>query len=245
MARSRQDKVILAAGRELERTLELAQSTDVLARWMVYRLAELRHAVGTVRDDKARAAARAEQDELILALWANRAVIPGGVSTDRRLKGSLALIDALLAKCKPWHRSAEYPVTPPELIDAMRSASQRLVVAAAVLLRQRHALTEGPDDPDLPLTRLERKAGEQMEELRRLVIPRIVVVQAGEARTEPSLEEELTLLEMEVGTELDNLSMLVSALRASLLLPGKGRAASSKSNSTGRASRKDRKASNE
>jgi hypothetical protein len=99
----------------------------------------------------------------------------------------------------------------------MRSANDRLVATAAAMLHQRHYLTLGPDDPDLPLTKLERRAREKMDEFSQLVIRRIVVVTPGEEHAGPSPEEKLALLEKEVAVALDKLNELVSALRASLL----------------------------
>ncbi|WP_448203982.1 hypothetical protein [Azospirillum sp. sgz302134] len=214
---SKRDKAISAAGAEIERALHLAGSTDVLARWMAYRLAELDLIIAEAPNAAERSAAKTERDELILALWRQRAALPI-TESDRQLKTSLGLLTALLDDPKPWRRDEPRVGTPEALVEALRQASARMVSAAAVLIRTRHELEGGPEDPDLPLAEEEAEIRSLLDKLRGRVIRDIMfVADDGAPGAEPSLEEEIALLERKVDNELSAIVEAVTELRTVLL----------------------------
>jgi hypothetical protein len=217
MVPSKRARAVSAAGREIEQALALGNRTDVLSRWMAFRLAEVREAVEHATDPTARKAAQAEQDSLIIALWAKRSSLPVALGTDRRLGTAITLIEALLGKQDYWHRAPPCPREPQEIVEAMRDAMQSMVTSAAVLLHKKEVLTTGPENPDLPLRKNERVVRERLAQLASLVV-RHVSATAGRSRTAPPSDEEaVALLEQDFKDEIDTLVDLLKAFRQGVI----------------------------
>jgi hypothetical protein len=154
----------LAIGREIEAALGADQPRDVLTRWMSYRLAEVRLAVEQARDAAPLKVALAEQDRLILALWAQRGLLPNQLAVDRRLASAAAVIATLLEN-PDLYRTPLPPHTPEQRFDALSHTMRRLVTVAAIMLFKREALARGPEDPDLPLSDEEAAARKKWADL--------------------------------------------------------------------------------
>jgi hypothetical protein len=213
MAPSKRARAVSAAGREIERALGLAKSTDVLSRWMAYRLAEVRGAVEHATDPTARKAAQAEQDSLIVALWAKRPSLPVALGIDLRLGTAVTLIEALLGKQEQWHRAPPRPHEPQEIVEAMRDAMQQMVTSAAVLLSTREVLATGPEDSDLPLNKNERVARERLAQLSSMIMRRVSAAAGHKRDVLPPDEESLALLEKDINGKIDAIIGLLNAFR--------------------------------
>lgn len=217
MAASKREKEISAAGRELEHALGLAGSSNTLARWMVYRLAELRETAASATDSAIRRTAQNDHDALILALWAQRSSLPVGVAADQRLGKSLALLDALIAEQEFWHPSCENPKAPEAILAAMKGAVVRVGRPAVALLYERDAMTAGPEDPDLPLNDDERKIRTLMSKLRSTELRDSLPQTNRSSAEDVGHEEAAAALERKVDSEIDGFARLLEALRAALL----------------------------
>lgn len=184
---------------------------------MVFRLAELREAVGAATDPAARKAAQKEQDALILALWAQRSALPVGVAADRRVGASLALMDALLAERERWHRPHDNPQAPHEIIEAMNDAIAGVIRLGMVLLYERQTIEAGPEDPNLLLSNDERAIRERIDDLRSIELRRLLTGIGQYSLDGVTHEEAAALLEQRVDAEIHGVARLLEALRITLL----------------------------
>jgi hypothetical protein len=217
MAPSKRARVVSAAGREIEHALGLTDSTNVLARWMAYRLAEVREVVEHATDPTARKMAQAEQDSLIIALWAQRSFLPVAIGLDRQLGTAIPMIEALLGKQDQWHHAPPHPREPQDIVIAMRDTMQSVVTSAAMLRYKREMLSTGPDDPDLPLSKNERIARERLPQLASAIVRRVSPAATHLGDAPLSDEEIVALLEQYSSSEIDALIGLLNAFRKVLI----------------------------
>lgn len=217
MELSKRARAISAAGRELEKALGLERDVDTLSRWMAYRLAELRLAVEQASDPAERKAAQAEQDALIIALWAERSHLPGKVGGVHRLGPVIELLDALVTEQRPWSPRLADPGTPNQVVDRLTSGLQNMVASSAVLLYRRLLAEQGPEDPDLPLDAEERAIRDRLAKLSDMHLSTLTA-KVGHWRTDPLPDLQIiTLLEQAVGENIEQLTLLLANLRAMLL----------------------------
>jgi len=212
---SKREREISAAGREIEHALGLASDTDILARWMVYRLAEMRAAIDTSVDRENARSARAEHDALIMALWAKRRDIPGGVAVDRLTGPAAAMIEALVDEAAPWLGNEE-PVAGTDILTAMGKRVRLLAGKTGAMLLQQGEMREGQLDPDLPLEEDERAAHERLQTLRAMVLKMARAREHVVGAPLLSPEDQLAILEQAVREDLDILAALVEGFRTAL-----------------------------
>lgn len=170
MGESKRERAISAAGREIERSLSLAGSNDTLARWMAYRLAELRTLAEEAKDPATKKAAKAEQEDLILKLWEQRNHLPRPVGLERELGKSLAMLEALLDKSQPHYPHAPEPTDAPSLLGLLYRDIHLMALYATVLPYTKEILASGPADPDLPLTKIEKEARARFAEAVEVIV---------------------------------------------------------------------------
>jgi hypothetical protein len=220
MEASKREQAISAAGRELEQALDLVDSSDTLARWMVYRLAELRRAVEEAADPEQRRAAQSEQDRLVIALWAHRDNLPGRVGLERRLSQALELLETLVAQQEAWRPRRAPPQGPIEKIGVLKSQVDGLIRLAAVLLYKRDMALNEPSDPALPLGEEEAGLQKQLAELSELMLRGLRVRAEPRATGAISEAQAMKLMEGEIVRDLDALSETLISLRDDLVSGG-------------------------
>jgi hypothetical protein len=169
MGKSKRAREVSAVGREIEAALDMGRDADVLTRWMAFRLAEVRAAVEAATSAEARKAALAEHDGLIMALWNQRGTLPKPLGVDRRTGRAATIIQQLMSDQSVWSRH-EAPKDVADVLGALRDHWAYLLSAAAVLIYKREADALGSEDPDLPLTKEERKDRKLWEEISNKVI---------------------------------------------------------------------------
>ena len=165
------EKQISAAGRELERVLGLVGSHDTLARWMAYRLAELRQDAESLTDPDGRRAAARDHENLILRLWAQKDSMPVKIGFDERLAGSLEILEALTGADGEWARLlSRGPLSPGSMLEALKIAQESVARTALALIYERGQAAAPPDDSDLPLDPTERELDARLTDLRNVLL---------------------------------------------------------------------------
>lgn len=213
MGRSKREKGISEVGRLLERELGLVQSSDTLARWMAYRLAELRQIAEISSDLGERERVNAEADALIIALWEKKASLPGNLDPNRRFETGLAVLQKLTKEQSFWDPSPENPGSPDALLEKLKSAARDLTLHLGLLQIESATAHEGLNEQNLPLNRQELLLRKRYGDLRDLVFRGLQVRRLSEETKKPSAEETQALLRSAALAELAQISSTVSALR--------------------------------
>jgi hypothetical protein len=184
---------------------------------MVYRLAELRQRMDSGSDAEDARRTRLEHDELIMALWANRKDVPGGVAARRHTAPGVAIVEALPGE-HAWPSLDEPIVTVFDVLAAMTRSVKLLAGQTAVLLFHYGEMGEGPLDPDLPLEEGERETHDRLLALREILVQRASVAARGADEGELPAEKQGALLEQGLRDELDRLTALAVNLWGALNL---------------------------
>lgn len=210
----------MAAGREIEQALGLAPHADLLAKWMVYRLAEVRAAVANAPTAAEKKQAAAEQDKLIMALWEHRNALPNPVGIEGRLAPALAILEAALSDPPPWHEQAD-DGSLENLVRRGVVALRHVALHAAILERKRRAVALGEVDADLPSSGAELELEIKFGELETIVI-RSLRASSGTWSAEPlSPREEMELLAGELQSDVVKLRTIVEDMARALAPEGK------------------------
>lgn len=195
----------------------MGRDADVLTRWMAFRLAEVRAAVDEASSVEARKVALAEHDSLIMALWNQRHTLPEPPGVDRRTDLAARIIEQLVGDPSVWSRR-ETPEDAVEVLGSLRNQWSYLLSAAAVLIYKREAISLGPEDPDLPLTKDERKERKLWGEISDRVLRDIRLREGSMFRAaEPSEAEVIVKLEQDIGNTITKLHGHLETLERMLL----------------------------
>ncbi len=218
MALSKRARAVSAIGREIETALGSHRSTDVLTRWMAYRLAEVRLAVEASSTAEDRKSALAEQDALIMELWAQRGTLPHSLGVDRRVGSAAEIIEQLLSDPDQWRGRPDPPRGAVETLGAFSDAREHLLRVAAALIFKREAAQLGPEDSDLPLTKQERADRASWADFSDIIL-RGLTSGTGPMYGQPAPTDAEAIVLLEKGTvdAIEKLRNYLAALEAMLL----------------------------
>jgi hypothetical protein len=211
--------MISAIGHEIERSLGIAQSNDLLSRWMAYRLAEIRQTIEASDDPVARNTALTEQDRLVMELWSRRSTLPRSLGVDQRIRPAARIVESLAAVRDPWNRTPRKLKKPAELVDTIAGSCRHLVALIAVLVYTNEAIELGPENPDLPLTQEEEDQRTQFKKLAQQVFQELQSSPIGlwSDQLPTSDRDAVAMLQKGIATAISEMKSDLIALQKSLL----------------------------